>query len=201
MFNRFFQNTRKPQGFLGQMMLRGMNAGHANLAAWGFSFLTIPRGAHVLDVGCGGGANIAWMLKNAPDSVVDGLDYSAKSVAFSCRTNAAQLGKRCTIRQGDVARLPYPDSSLDYVTAFETVYFWPDLDVAFGEIWRVLKPGGVLFVCCESDDPSDTAWTDRIEGMTIHRGEDLKQHLLQIGFQTVEVRHNGKGWMCLTAIR
>lgn len=77
-------------------------------------------------MGCGGGANIAVMLKNNPESIVDGLDYSVESVAFSKKTNAPYIGKRCTIQQGDVSSLPYADSSLDYVTAFETIYFWPD---------------------------------------------------------------------------
>jgi ubiquinone/menaquinone biosynthesis C-methylase UbiE len=201
MFNRMIQNTRKPEGFLGRMMLKGMNAGHASLAEWGFSFLTIPQGAHVLDVGCGGGANIAKILRDMPDSVVDGLDYSDQSVAYSRRTNAAHLGERCTIRQGDVASLPYPDGSLDLVTAFETVYFWPDLDAAFTEIRRVLKADGRLFICCEADDPSDTTWTDRIEGMTVHRGEDLERRLVDLGFREVQVHRNDRGWMCLTAVR
>lgn len=89
MFNRFLQNTRKPAGILGRMMLRGMNAGHAPLAKWGFSHLRPADYPHILDVGCGGGANIAHMLKEAPNSRVDGLDYSEESVAFSKKRTAA----------------------------------------------------------------------------------------------------------------
>lgn len=200
MFNKFFQNTRKPQGFLGKLMLRGMNTGHTNLAAWGFSHLTLRAGSHILDIGCGGGANIAKMLKDVPESVVDGLDYSEESVAFSRKTNAAQLGKRCTIHRGDVSSLPYTDHSLDYVTAFETIYFWPDLEAAFKEIKRVLKPDGVFFVCCESDDSDDTTWTDRIKGMTVYRGEDLKERLMNMGYQKVELHRNEKGWICVISI-
>ena len=200
MLNQFFKNTRKPQGVLGKMMLKIMNAGHAKMAAWGFTYLILSDSAHILDVGCGGGANIAKMLKDVPGSVVDGLDYSEESVAFSRKTNAAHLGTRCAIHQGDVASLPYPDQALDYVTAFETIYFWPNLNVAFKEIKRVLKPGGIFFICCESDDSDDTTWTDRIEGMTIHRGDDLKERLLNVGYQKVGVHRNKKGWMCLTAV-
>ncbi len=166
----------------------------------GFSHLTLRNHTHILDVGCGGGANIAKMLKDVSGSVVDGLDYSAESVAFSKKTNADYLGKRCTIHQGDVSSLPYSDHSLDYVTAFETIYFWPVPDAAFKEIKRVLKPGGILFICCESADPSNTTWTDRIEGMTVYRGEDLKKRLLKIGYLKVELHKNKKGWMCLTAV-
>ncbi len=200
MFNKFIQNTRKPKGILGRMMLKGMNTGHAKLAAWGFSHMTLRPGAHILDVGCGGGANIATMLKEVPKSIVDGLDYSAESVAYSKKTNAAYLGKRCAIHQGDVTSLPYPDGTLDYVTAFETIYIWPALGTAFREIRRALKPGGELMICCESDDSSDTTWTDRIEGMTVHRGEDLKDCLLREGYKKVKIYRNKKGWMCLIAI-
>lgn len=199
MLNRFFQNTRKPVGTLGRMMLKGMNTGHAKMAAWGFSLLALRENTHILDVGCGGGANIAVMLKEVPGSIVDGLDYSEESVAFSKKTNAAYLGNRCTIQQGDVSSLPYADQSLDHVTAFETIYFWPNLEAAFHEIRRTLKPDGTFLICCESDDAEDTTWSSRIEGMTVHRGEDVKNLLSKSGFRNVQLHRNDKGWVCLVA--
>lgn len=200
MLNRFMQNTKKPQGFLGKLMLRRMNTGHhAQLAQWGLSKLTLQGSLHIVDVGCGGGANIARMLKELPESRVDGVDYSAESVAFSKNKNASELGKRCHIQQGDVLQLPYPRQSLDLVTAFETIYFWSDVDAAFKEMLRVLKPGGIFFICCESENADDTTWPDRIEGMTIYRGSQLKDQLLRAGFKDVVLHQNEKGWMCLVA--
>lgn len=199
MIHKFYQNTRKPEGMLGKMMLKGMNAEHSKLSTWGFSHLTLKDHSHILDVGCGGGANISVMLKNNPACTVDGLDYSEVSVAFSKKTNAAYLGKRCTIQKGDVSSLPYTDNSLDYVTAFETIYFWTNLDKAFTEIKRVLKSDGTFFICCEFDNSDDTTWTSRIEGMKIHRGEDLKTRLLNAGFKNVNLDRNDKGWICLIA--
>ena len=35
----------------------------------------------------------------------------------------------------------------DAVTAFETVYFWPDLPRCFREVFRVLRPGGTFCGC------------------------------------------------------
>lgn len=52
----------------------------------------------------------------------------------------------------DVGALPYGDGAFDLVTAFETVYFWPDLEKAFQEILRTLKPGGRFLLVCETDD-------------------------------------------------
>ena len=54
----FFENTRKPTGLGGKVMVSMMNLGHRALADWGFPFLDIAADAAVLDCGCGGGANI-----------------------------------------------------------------------------------------------------------------------------------------------
>ena len=72
----FFENTRKPQGFGGKLMTKMMNIGHAKLSQWGFSNISVNPDAAVLDVGCGGGANIvAWLGKsgNADYFVFPGL--------------------------------------------------------------------------------------------------------------------------------
>ena len=60
----FFENTRKPEGFGGEIMVAMMNFGHRALARWGMKFLTLPADGKVLD--CGGGANIQKLLKKMP---------------------------------------------------------------------------------------------------------------------------------------
>ena len=54
----FFENTRKPVGFGGKIMVAMMNLGHSPVAQWGLHFLELAPDARVLDCGCGGGANI-----------------------------------------------------------------------------------------------------------------------------------------------
>ena len=39
LMKQFFNQTGKPEGFLGKMMLKGMNSGHAKMADWGMSHL------------------------------------------------------------------------------------------------------------------------------------------------------------------
>ena len=52
----FFENTRKPVGLGGKIMVSMMNFGHSAMAAWGLRFLQPAPDAMVLDCGCGGGA-------------------------------------------------------------------------------------------------------------------------------------------------
>ncbi len=124
----FFENTRKPEGLGGKLMLAMMNVGHRALADWGLQFAEIAKNARVLDCGCGGGANIRTMLKKCPNGEVKGVDYSPVSVEKAKKVNEdAILNGRCVILQGNVADLIFAANQFDLVTAFETIYFWPDL--------------------------------------------------------------------------
>lgn len=70
----FFQNTRKPAGIGGKLMVKGMNSGgHAKLAEWSLSYLSIAEDSRILDAGCGGGANARRLLLKAPKGHVTGL--------------------------------------------------------------------------------------------------------------------------------
>ena len=39
LFQKFVSQTRKPEGFLGRLMVNGMNSGHAKMADWGLSHM------------------------------------------------------------------------------------------------------------------------------------------------------------------
>ncbi len=198
----FFENTRRPAGLGGRVMVSMMNIGHHGLARWGIQFLHISADARVLDCGCGGGANIKELLKKCPQGVVKGIDYSAVSVGKAKKVNNAAISEgRCTVLQGSVADMIFADGWFDAVTAFETVYFWPDLPRCFREVCRVLKPGGTFLICneCSGDTDKDDKWTEKIDGMTIYRDTQLKAALVQAGFSHVEVHKNEKGWLCVTA--
>lgn len=152
----FFENTRKPDGIGGKIMVPVMNVGHTALADWGFQFLAIPDNGMILDCGCGGGANIERILREDSKTVVKGIDYSEVSVKKSQKVNQKEIDTgRCEILQASVMELPFKDEQFDLVTAFETVYFWPDLLRSFQEVYRVIKAGGSFFICNECNRDTD----------------------------------------------
>ena len=173
----FFENTRKPVGLGGKIMVAMMNFGHSAMAEWGLRFLQPAPDAMVLDCGCGGGANIKTLLKLCPNGKVQGIDYSAVSVEKARKVNAGAIAAgRCTVQQASVAELPFEAEQFEVVTAFETVYFWPELAQNFREVYRVLKPGGIFFICNEANGETtkDDKWTQIIDGMTIYTDTALK---------------------------
>ena len=48
----FFQNTCKPEGIGGKIMVNMMNAGHSSMAEWGFTHIEIRNDYRCLDIGC-----------------------------------------------------------------------------------------------------------------------------------------------------
>ena len=205
MLKRFFQNTRRPEGFGGRVMAALMNSGHAFVASWGFMHFSPAADANALDIGCGGGANLAKLLAICPAGNVTGVDYSPVSVEASAKKNkrAVDAG-HCHIVQGDVSALPFKNSAFDLATAFETIYFWPDLENSFRQVLRVLRPGGSFIICNESDgiNAADGKWVKMIDGMTIYKKEQLIELLKTAGFTSVTAYEKPKKhWLCITAIK
>ena len=198
----FFENTRKPTGLGGKLMVFMMNLGHSALRSWGLQYLPLAPNARVLDCGCGGGATIRALLRKCPQGQVMGLDYADVSVEKSRKVNRKAIAAgRCRVWQGSVTEIAAADASFDAVTAFETVYFWPELPQCFREVHRVLKPGGTFFICNESngENEKDGKWTEIISGMTIYTAAQLKALLTQAGFREVQTHTNQKGWLCAAA--
>ena len=130
-----FNNTGKPQGLLGKMMVNSMNSGHAGVADWGMSFLDVPAPAFIADLGCGGGRNAAKLMEKYPAAKLTALDHSEISVEKTRQVNQAAIHSgRCIVLQGDVSHMPFEDEAYDLITAFETVYFWPGPEKSFQEV-------------------------------------------------------------------
>ena len=188
------------------MMVNGMNGGsHARMAQWGLSFVDIAEEANVLDIGCGGGANIARLLALASKGKVQGIDYSPVSVRKSQEVNAAAIAAgRCEVQEGSAAALPYAEGEFDLVTAFETVYFWPGIEECFRGVRRVLKEGGRFLIVNEDDGltGNNEKWEKMIDGMHTYTPDELRIHLAAAGFSDIAVHTNDQHhWLCATAAK
>jgi arsenite methyltransferase len=112
-------------------------------------FALIKPGDHILDLGSGAGNDcfVARAL-TGDDGYVTGIDFTEAMVA-KAEENRKRLGyTNVAFVRGDIEEMPLPDNSFDVVVSNCVLNLVPDKRKAFGEIMRVLKPGGHF---CVSD--------------------------------------------------
>ncbi len=203
LFKKYVSQTRKPEGFLGKMMVNGMNGGHAKMADWGLSHLKNIAPSEILEVGCGGGRNAGELMKRYPGAKLTAIDYSTVSVGKATEYNKAMIENgRCVVRQGDVSALDLPEEKFELATAFETIYFWPGLGKCFAEVAKVLKPGGCFMIVNESDGTDETSlkYEKIIDGMKCYTPEAIESALKSAGFSKVRsYHHKSKPWITVLA--
>lgn len=201
----FYANTRKPKGFLGNIMINKMNIGHAKLSDWGLSHLKNIKPIEIADFGCGGGITLAKLMKLFPNANATGFDYSEVSIREAKKVNDKEINQgSCNIVQGDVSKAPFKNEKFDLITAFETVYFWPGPLTSFKEVYRTLKPGGTFMIVNEFDGIAEreAKYEKLIDGLKIFNKEQLIELLQEAGFVKVTVNHNtAKHWLCVLAIK
>ncbi len=108
-----------------------------------FSLGELEAGAHVVDMGSGAGFDSLIAARMVgPDGQVVGVDMTPEMLEKS-RAAAAEAGlAQLEIREGYIESLPIPDGWADVVISNGVVNLCPDKQAVFGEMYRVLKPGG-----------------------------------------------------------
>ena len=109
---------------------------------------------------------------------------------------------RCEIIRGDVSEIDLPDGSFDLATAFETIYFWPELEKCFREVARILGPDGTFMIVNETDGAEGISkqYEKIIDGMKVYTPEEIETALKAAGFDRVTTyRHDSKPWITVIA--
>jgi SAM-dependent methyltransferase len=97
-------------------------------------------GRRVLEVGCGSAPCARWLTEQG--AAVTGLDLSTAMLRYARAANEA-TGIDVPLVRGNAERLPFHDKAFDLAcSAFGAVPFVADVAAVFGEVARVLRPGG-----------------------------------------------------------
>jgi SAM-dependent methyltransferase len=118
-------------------------------------YLAVPEKGRMLDLGCGAGS----VLKIARE-----LGWNAEGVDFDAQAVDAARGKGLSVRLGRLADQRYADESFDLILMSHAIEHMHDPSGTFGEIHRLLRPGGTLAVIT----PNAGSWGHR------HFGDDWR---------------------------
>jgi ubiquinone/menaquinone biosynthesis C-methylase UbiE len=95
----------------------------------------------LLDAGTGPGRLPRAIAAVLPELAIDGIDLSPQMIEYAGR-NAGRIA----FTVGDVADLPYPDDTFALIVSSISQHHWADVDGAVRELYRVLQPGGQMWI-------------------------------------------------------
>ncbi|MCP4678785.1 MAG: methyltransferase domain-containing protein, partial [Deltaproteobacteria bacterium] len=134
----------------------------------------LPVGARVLDFGCGTGILFETLKEQGYQAV--GLDLSIDMLTST--KGQTDVDRICA----DGCNTPFADDMLDAVLCRGSIHHLPDLESAFQEIKRILKPGGVLAF----SEPSNDSIVNRLARRVMYRKSD-EFHEEDEGFRRDEI--------------
>ena len=136
----------------------------------------------VLDIGCGTGWLLGELKRFLPQSRLWGLDISLEMARKT-------MAKIEDVLAADAAFLPFKDNALDLVLS-NAVYQWvPDLEAAFKEAHRILKPGGCfMFNCFGAKTLRELRQCFGIEETFLPQADFIREALERSGFSCPEFK-------------
>jgi SAM-dependent methyltransferase len=159
----------------------------------------LPRSVNrrILDAGCGTGGNLEWLERYAGTGEVVGIDLVADALKF-CRE------RKCSrLAQASVTQLPFSDSSFDLVTSFDVLIQLPgpvaDQD-AIGEMYRVLRPGGKLFVRVAAYEWMRSGHDEALATQRRYSLPALQEKLKLAGFRILRATYANSALLPLAAV-
>ncbi|MBN1263789.1 MAG: class I SAM-dependent methyltransferase [Candidatus Pacebacteria bacterium] len=151
-------------------------------------------GGKILEVGCGGGSFARAIKRHRPELEVLGCDLSREVI-----TEAKKKDSGVEYRQADIYCLPFKETSFEAVVSFDVFEHLERPGQALAEVFRVLRPGGLLHFFAPIEGNSLTLfqlfsqrlyrikkeYTGHVQAYTLR---SLQELLIKIGFSFREAR-------------
>ena len=155
----------------------------------------IKEGETVLDLGSGGGIDAFLASKKVgPRGRVVGLDMTPEMIQRAAE-NARKAGlTNVEFKLGEIESVPLGDGSVDVIMSNCVICLSPDKRRVFGEMFRVLKPGGRLAIADEvavrpftpEERADSTKWCSCVSGAITEA--EYRSALEQAGFDQIYVK-------------
>lgn len=158
-----------------------------------FSLGPVKAGEHLLDLGCGAGADLcvaALLVGNTGQ--VTGVDCTV-AMAEKARKNAVLCGfDHVQTQTVNFSELPLGDASIDVIISNGAINLAADKTAVLAEACRVLRPDGRFYIAdmvrtgnaCDTETSDEGSWADCVLGTL--SPDCFKQMLEEAGFSNVE---------------
>jgi ubiquinone/menaquinone biosynthesis C-methylase UbiE len=140
-----FETSKEDEArYLSQVVEQG-GAAAQDYKALSYDLLQIEQGMRILDVGCGIGLDLPALADRVGKAgLVVGLDHDSSHLQKAREATAGR--DNVQVVAAEAQKIPFPDHSFDRVRTDRVLQHIPDLGLVLAEMWRVLRPGGLLTI-------------------------------------------------------
>lgn len=154
----------------------------------------------LLDIGCRDAAHTLRLVERHGCSLL-GIDPLAYHIELAqALINECGLGTKATVQQGVIEAIPTQDGTIDFIWCRDMLNHVTDLDSAFTECYRVLKPGGQMLIyvtlateLLSSSDAERLYPPLAIQPLAMDP-QNIEKALGDAGFQRLEKDQIGSEW-------
>jgi len=159
--------------------------------------LNIRPGATVLDVGTGTGVFIPFLLSRVGNrGQIVALDVAEEMLR---RARAKGFNGIVAYLNADVVNIPIPDETFDAIVCYSSFPHFQDKPKALGEIYRVTRSGGYLFIChTSSRDTVNEIHSSipEVENDLIPDADEMQIMLAKAGFIDIRIEDYRESYLC-----
>ncbi|MEA5627239.1 methyltransferase domain-containing protein [Nostoc sp. UHCC 0251] len=157
-------------------------------------------GMKLLDCGCGPGAIALGLAKAIFPGMLTGIDREVSQIQIAAESASTQGVSNANFLEANIYALPFPDNSFDAIFSHALFEHLQEPTQALGEMWRVLKPGGIVglrtpdwggFLIAPSTPELEKAfsyykWLQQENSGNPNVGRELRALLRQSGFTNIK---------------
>jgi len=136
------------------------------------------EGLEVLEVSSGRGGGSCYIKRHFQPKSVIGVDFSSKAVSFC---NRYYFVDGLSFVQGDAESLHFPDNSFDVVFNVEASFYYPNIELFFSNVVRVLRPNGYFLYADMRYAEELKVWQTQLRntGLELLSEEDITPNVIR----------------------
>ncbi|MBS7577342.1 MULTISPECIES: class I SAM-dependent methyltransferase [unclassified Enterococcus] len=146
------EQCKNPSGFIGNSMLDIWNRTFMTMARWGLNNTSLNRSDTILEIGCGGGAFIHYLIKERLVNQVYGIDISESAIEKTKKLNEKFLTREIAeLSCISAESMQFESNKFNHIFAIQTHIYWENIEKVLLNVYPSLVEGGELNLICEKD--------------------------------------------------
>jgi arsenite methyltransferase len=163
-----------------------MERGHRPVGEQAIARMRVEPDSRVLDVGCGSGWATRLLAGYAFNGRVTGIDISDEMVRVARESSESYKNVDFEVASAD--NLPFDDQEFTHAFSMESLYYYRDIPRALGEIYRVMRKGGLFCAVVDLywENEATHQWVDTLNvPVELLSVDDYRSLFLDAGFTSI----------------